>query len=191
MANQWVMQWIKMGEAQMAALKQLSEVNFSQATPDQGSGFDMADSARMAKAGLATMRQLNEIGADIGTRLFLNQIQHINSGVANEARQSLLQLLDSFSGQWTQQQAKLKSGVQDSINRCMANLELAQTNDDITMVLSGFSNELSQKAKDAGGDVFGLLNSANAASSVWVNQTLDQVVAASESAKEASSESTS
>ena len=191
MANQWVMQWIKMGEAQMAALKQLSEVNFSQATPDQGSGFDMADSARMAKAGLTTMRQLNEIGTDIGTRLFLNQIQHINSGVANEARQSLLQLLDSFSGQWTQQQAKLKSGVQDSINRCMANLELAQTNDDITMVLSGFSNELSQKAKDAGGDVFGLLNSANAASSVWVNQTLDQVVAASESAKEASSESTS
>lgn len=187
MSNQLVMQWLKMGDASLAAIKQLSESKFTTPAPDKGSGFEAADGARMIKASLDTMRQLNEIGTEIGTKMFLNQIKMLNSGVTSEARESLTQLLDSFSGQYAQQQAKSKAGIKESVSRCMANLQEAQTQDDITMVLMGFSNELNQKSKDSGGELFGLLNSANAASSVWINQTLDQVIASGEPAVAAES----
>lgn len=185
MANQWLAQWIQMGEAQLSALQQLSQNAYPPAAMAFGNNMSMADVARLAKAGLTTWQQVNEINSDLCNRMFLQQIHSINGDLARGVRQSLMQLQESFSGQWAQQQSKLKSGVEESIQRCLDNLEQAQTRDDVNMSLLAFGNELNQSAKSAGGDTFGLLNSAHAAANIWLRQTLDQIIAGDEPAPSA------
>ncbi|AKU23447.1 hypothetical protein [Massilia sp. NR 4-1] len=156
--------WLALGQAALTLLEE-NEV----ALPARQAAL-----AQQMKAALEAGRQWNDLQAAACTSLL-----HFQLGLY-PPRQAMdgLQALTALQGELAAQQ---KQALQKGLERagaCSEALLLAQNQDDVTIVLSGFADAIGTQLRAEAEQLCTLLNSAGSAATVLTHKALDDWLAA-------------
>ncbi len=103
------------------------------------------------------------------------QLDALAQRPAIDALNNLTELQQNFFNSWSQQQKASLAVMGARTQTCLDELRLAQTGDDVGMVVGGYAGDVGTQLRAQLEQMMTLLNSAGAASEVLTQKLLDQL----------------
>jgi hypothetical protein len=177
MSNMLITQWVEMGQASLAALKQMSESAAAGFGSGLQPGLGQSDLAVLLKAFVDTNQQLGDMTTAVFTNLFYSQLKLFNPAGSGAALQELTDSNTEFVKSFVEKQMAATSEFTAMFTAFLSDLQASKSANDIALLQSDLFNKIEQRVKDNSADLGQLLMSAKTAASAWTDRTLNRAIA--------------
>ncbi len=176
-------QWLAMSKSSMAMMLQLAETNGASLQAAAGSALPagQAQVAELIKASLENGKQWQAMQASAMTAMFKTQLACLDTPHSMVCLQNLMELQHVLADDLSSQRYTLLKGLAERVSGCVDDVQKANGQEDMAVVLSSFLEDLNAHVKAHAEQSFTALNAAKAASTVLTHKALDALITRSAS----------